>query len=598
MNRLTFLRYRPAMATTPSGTADASPGADGGTPKRRFPFFQGLLPIDRSTISVEIVAGITLAALAIPEVMGYTSIAGMPVITGLYTILLPVLAFAIFGSSRHLVVGADSATAAVMAAGLVGMAATGSSQYVALAGALAIIAAVLLLLARLIGLGFIADFLSRTVLIGFLTGVGIQVACGQVGGLFGVPEGKGVTIASHTFDNTIGKLISTLGNLGDISWTTTAVSAAVLVVILGAKFVTKKIPGALIAVIGSIIVSWHWDLVSHGVATLGDVPGGLPSISRPDISWSQVPGLMGTAISIVVLILAQSAATSRAYAAKYNDPFDENVDLVGLGAASLAAGVTGTFVVNGSPTKTQMVDSAGGRTQLSQTTMALVVAIVLLFLTGPLSYMPKAVLASVVFLIGIELIDLAGMKKVFKLRRDEFFVAALTAAVVVLVGVEQGIVIAIVASIIDHIRRSYRPPTAVLEPEAKGRGFVPTTTAPGARTEDGLVVYRFAAPLYYANATWFSEEILAFVHDEKAGPVRWLCLDLSALPDVDYTGADTLKQLHAELQEADTRLVFAAALPGTRAELDRFGITDLVGTDAYFASVADMADAFANAPKG
>ena len=467
------------MATDGSATADTTPPGDDGKPKRRFPFFQGLLPIDRSTISVEIVAGITLAALAIPEVMGYTSIAGMPVITGLYTILLPVLAFAIFGSSRHLVVGADSATAAVMAAGLVGMAATGSSQYVALAGALAIIAAVLLLLARLIGLGFIADFLSRTVLIGFLTGVGIQVACGQVGGLFGVPEGKGVTIASHTFDNTIGKLISTLGNLGDISWTTTAVSAAVLVVILGAKFVTKKIPGALIAVIGSIIVSWHWDLVSHGVATLGDVPGGLPSISRPDISWSQVPGLMGTAISIVVLILAQSAATSRAYAAKYNDAFDENVDLVGLGAASLAAGVTGTFVVNGSPTKTQMVDSAGGRTQLSQTTMALVVAIVLLFLTGPLSYMPKAVLASVVFLIGIELIDLAGMKKVFKLRRDEFFVAALTAAVVVLVGVEQGIVIAIVASIIDHIRRSYRPPTAVLEPEAKGRGFVPTTTAPG-----------------------------------------------------------------------------------------------------------------------
>ena len=149
-------------------------------------------------------------------------------------------------------------------------------------------------------------------------------------------------------------------------------------------------------------------------------------------------------------------------------------------------------MVNGSPTKTQMVDSAGGRTQLSQTTMALVVAIVLLFLTGPLSYMPKAVLASVVFLIGIELVDIAGMKKVFKLRRDEFFVAALTAAVVVLVGVEQGIVIAIVASIIDHIRRSYRPPTAVLEPEAKGRGFVAATTAPAARTEDGLVVYRFA----------------------------------------------------------------------------------------------------------
>jgi len=584
------------MASTPAGTADTGPAADDDGPKRRLPFFQGLLPVDRSTISVEVVAGITLAALAIPEVMGYTSIAGMPVITGLYTILLPVLAFAVFGSSRHLVVGADSATAAVMAAGLVGMAAVGSSQYVALAGALALIAAVLLLLARLVGLGFIADFLSRTVLVGFLTGVGIQVACGQVGGLFGVPEGKGVTIASHTFDNTIGKLVTTLGNLGDISWSTTAVSAAVLVVILGAKFVTKKVPGALIAVIGAIAVSWHWDLAAHGVTTLGDVPGGLPSIARPDIAWSQVPGLMGTAISIVVLVLAQSAATSRAYAAKYNDAFDENVDLVGLGAASLAAGLTGTFVVNGSPTKTQMVDSAGGRSQLSQTTMALVVAIVLLFLTGPLSYMPKAVLAAVVFLIGIELVDLAGMERILRVRKDEFIVATLTAAVVVLVGVEQGIVIAIVASIIDHIRRSYRPPTAVLEPEPSGRGFTGAPAVPAARTEDGLVVYRFAASLYYANATWFSQEVLAFVHDEAAGTVRWLCLDLSALPDIDYTGAETLRQLHAELDAAGVRLVFADTLAETRAELDRFGISDLVGRDGYFDSVAAAVDAFGATP--
>lgn len=583
------------MVTTGSADADATPsGVE--APRRRFPLFQGVMPIDRSRISVEVIAGITLAALAIPEVMGYTSIAGMPVITGLYTILLPVLAFAIFGSSRHLVVGADSATAAVMAAGLVGMAATGSSQYVALAGALAIIAAVMLLLARLIGLGFIADFLSRTVLVGFLTGVGIQVACGQVGGLLGIPEGKGVTIASHTFDNTVGKLLSTMGNVGEVSWSTAAVSAAVLVVILGAKFVTKKVPGALIAVVGAIAVSWHWDLASHGVATLGMVPGGLPSISRPDVSWSQIPGLMGTAISIVVLILAQSAATSRAYAARYNDAFDENLDLVGLGAAGLAAGLTGTFVVNGSPTKTQMVDSAGGRSQLSQTTMALVVAIVLLFLTGPLSYMPKAVLAAVVFLIGIELVDLLGMKRISALRRDEFLVAALTAAVVVLVGVEQGIVIAIVASIIDHIRRSYRPPTAVMVPEPSGRGFRGAAAAPAARTEDGLVVYRFAASLYYANATWFSEQVLDFVHDEADGAVRWLCLDLSALPDVDYTGAETLKQLHAELAEANVRLVFADTMDDTRSELDRFGITELVGADAYYGCVADAVDAFRASP--
>lgn len=595
MNRLTTDGYRPPMANTgpDEGVAPAAPVAT--TTKRRMPFFQGLLPIDKARLPVDIIAGVTLAALAIPEVMGYTSIAGMPVITGLYTILVPVLLFAVFGSSRHLVVGADSATAAVMAAGLAGMAAVASPQYVALAGALALMAGVLLLLARLIGLGFIADFLSRTVLVGFLTGVGIQVAAGQVGGLFGVSEGKGVTIGSHTFDNTIGKLISTLGNLGDVSWTTFAVSAGVLIVILGAKKITTKVPGALIAVIGATFISWKWDLVTHGVATLGDVPGGLPSIARPDVSWSDIPNLMGTAVSIFVLILAQSAATSRAYAAKYNDAFDENVDLVGLGSAAIGAGLTGTFVVNGSPTKTQMVDSAGGKSQVAQVTMAIVVGIVLLFLTAPLSYMPKAVLAAVVFLIGIELIDLKGMRRILSLRRDEFVVATLTAAVVVLVGVEQGIVIAIVASVVDHIRRSYRPPTRVLEPEPSGRGFTGTAAVPTARTEEGLVVYRFAAPLYYANAEWFSEEVLSF-SAEGEPPLRWLCLDLSSLPDVDYTGAETLKSLHEELAGRGVRLVVSEAMADVRAELDRFGITDLLGADAYFDSTAAVVDAFEAAP--
>lgn len=574
-----------------------SPTTDLATAKRRLPLFQGVLPIDRSRVGVDVVAGVTLAALAIPEVMGYTKIAGMPVITGLYTILVPVVAFAVLGSSRHLVVGADSATAAVLAAGLAGTAAAGSPEYVALAGALALLAAGLLLLARLIGLGFIADFLSRTVLIGFLTGVGIQVACGQVGGLLGIPSGSGVTIGSINFDNTIGKLIATLQNLGQISWTTVAVSASVLVVILGTKFVTKKIPGALIAVVGAIVVSWHWDLVAHGVSTLGPVPGGLPTIARPDVGWSELPDLMGTAVSIFVLILAQSAATSRAYAAKYNDRFSENVDLVGLGTANIAAGLTGTFVVNGSPTKTQMVDSAGGRSQISQATMAVVVAVVLLFLTAPLSYMPNAVLAAVVFLIGVELVDLAGMRRILRQRRDEFVVATITAAVVVLVGVEQGIVIAIVASIVEHIRRSYRPPTAVLQPERSGEGFTSTPATPHARTVEGLVVYRFAASLYYANAEWFTEEVLRFVDGDGDGdPVRWICLDLSAVPDVDFTGSAALVQLHGALEEREVRLVFAEAMPDTRAELDRAGITDLVGAEAYYDSVADAVEAFATAP--
>ena len=291
---------------------------------------QGIVPVDRKTLGGEVSAGVTLAALAIPAGMGYASLAGMPVVTGLYTIALPMIAFALLGSSRHLVVGADSATAVVMAAGLAGLATAGSDEYIGLAGLLAVMAGVLLIVARLIRLGFIADFLSRTVLIGFLTGVGVQVACGQIAGMLGVSKGDGVTIGGHQFTNTIATLVSTVDHLGDISWTTVGVSAASLAVISGLGLVTDKIPAELLVVVGSIFVSWQWDLSSHGVSTVGSLAGGFPPIGIPDVSWSDIPTLSATSVSILVLILAQSAATSRAYAAKYNDHFDENVDLVGV----------------------------------------------------------------------------------------------------------------------------------------------------------------------------------------------------------------------------------------------------------------------------
>ena len=553
---------------------------------------QGLLPFDRSTLAKQVIAGITLAALAIPEVMGYTAIAGMPVITGLYTILLPVVVFAVLGSSRHLVVGADSASAAIMAAGLAGMATVASPQYVALAGLIALVTATFLLLARILRLGFLADFLSRTVLIGFLTGVGIQVAAGQVDGIFGIPKGDGITINGYTFDNTIAVLISTLGNLGETSVTTLAVSLAVIAVILGFKYITKAIPGALVAVIGSIIVSWAFDLESHGVAILGTVPSGLPSFGLPDVSWSDIVSVLGVSASIFIVVLAQSAATSRAYAAKYDDAFSEDVDLVGLSGANFAAGLTGTFVVNGSPTKTQMVDGAGGTSQIAQLTTGLVVVIVLLFLTVPLQYLPSAVLASVVLIIGIELVDIAGMRRIRAVRLDEFVVAAVTALTVVVVGVEQAIILAIVLSIIGHLRRSYHPPTAVLI-ESDGHVRAEAVAA-DARSAPGLVVYRFAGPLYYANANHFLEDVTTFVKGAGDSSLAWFCLEGAAIPDVDYSGGETLRQVHDQLAEVGARLVFADLLPDVRSSLERYGILDVVGDDAVFDHLSDVLEAHAH----
>lgn len=551
-------------------------------PDRSFPILQGVLPIDPKQIPLDMVAGITLAALAIPEAMGYTKIAGMPVVTGLYTLLIPMALFALFGSSRHLVVGADSASAAIMAAGLVGMASIASPQYVAYAGVLALMAASLLILARLVGLGFVADFLSRTVLIGFLTGVGLQVAIGQISGLLGIPGGG---------SSPVQKLANDLQQLPQINITTLIVALAVLAVILGARRINKKAPGALIAVIGAIIVSYTLNLQSYGVTLLGAVPGGLRTIALPaaSLNWNLAGQLLPIAISMVIVILTQSAATSHAYAARYSERFSENVDLVGLGLANIGAGLTGAFVVNGSPTKTQMVDSAGGRTQLAQITTCVLVLLVLLFLTGPLSYIPDAVLAAVVFLVGIELVDVKGMRTILAERPAEFWVALITAAVVIFVGVQQGILLAILISLLSHTRHGYRARNSVLVHEGDRLRTVPVARA--SQILPGLVLYRFNHSMYYANTEQLSTQVMDLL---KVGPepVRWLCIDMIAVDDVDFSAAATLRELYKLLKDQGARLLFAEVDDAVRAELDRSGITALAREDAYFEALPDVLAAF------
>ena len=293
-----------------------------------LPILEGLLPIDQSRISNDMIAGATLAALAIPETMGYATMAGMPVVTGLYTLIIPIFLFALLGSSRHLVVGADSATAVVLASGLAALGlTTGSTEWVQMAGLAALMVGVILLLARVLKLGFIANFLSRAVLIGFLTGVGIQVAMGQLAGVLGVPSTSGTTIQ---------KFLETLQELPDTDMATLAVSVTVWVVILGSERINKKIPGALIAVLGMILIS-YLGFLPASVTLIGTVPAGLPPLGLPTdvITSANILALMPVAISAFIIILAQSAATSRAYAVKYEDSFNENVDLVGLDRKSV-----------------------------------------------------------------------------------------------------------------------------------------------------------------------------------------------------------------------------------------------------------------------
>ncbi len=549
--------------------------------KRSYVLFQGLLPLKKSTIGRDMIAGAVLAALGIPEVMGYTKIAGTPIVTGLYTLLLPALAFVIFSSSRHLVVAADSATAAILAAGLSKLGPLNSSQYLALAGLVALMTAGFLLLARLFRLGFLADFLSRTVLIGFLTGVGIQVAISQLSGLLGF---KG---SSH---EPIQQLISTFKDSPHINPLTLGISITVLAIIqLFEKFL-PKFPGALIAVIGAIIASWLFNFASHGVSVVGTVPSGFPSFGLPTVSFNDIPQVLSIAISCCIVIIAQSAATSRAYAFRYNEPFNENVDLVGLAVANAVAGMSGTFVVNGSPTKTAIVDTAGGRSQVSQLTTVAITLIVILFLTTPISYLPNAALAAIVFLIGVKLIDFQGICDIYKTHRAEFYLAVITLVTVVFVGVKEGIVLAIVLSLILHVRHSYRPHTAVIVPD-QNHFWLPIPVRPGVVTEPGLIVYRFSRDLFYANTTHFSEEIQMLLKSAEV-KVKCFILEARAITEIDYSASKTIQGLLKELNDQNVTFIVSGLEPEVKAQFNCDGLTNLIGADRFYNHLEDALKAF------
>ena len=545
----------------------------------------------RAWIAGDVIAGVTLAAVAIPETMGYTSIAETPLVTGLYTVIFPTLLFALLGASRLLVVGADSATAAILAAGLAGLSVSGltpySEEWLAFAGLVALVCGALLLVARVLRLGFIGDFLSASVLIGFLTGVGIQVLTGQIPAMFGFPKGSGTWLqqqkdmVQNVFD-------------GKINWWTFAFALGTIIIIQGFKRFIPKVPGAVVAVVLSIILSAALDAQSHGVSIVGAVTGGFPPIGIPSgLTWSDVALVFPIAISCFILIIAQSAATSRSFAMRHGQRADINRDLVGLSGASFAAGLSGTFVVNGSPTKTQILDEDRGRTQLANMTMSAVVLFVVMFATGLLKDMPNAVLAAIVFLIGVDLVDALGLRRIARERYSEFVIAVVTACTVFLIGVEQGIVLAIVLSLLELVRRQYQPRDFVLGVEADGQRKY-EAAKPGAQSRPGLVIFRYDADLFYANASRFSDDVQGLVLNAP-DPVKWVVLDCSALDDVDYSAGITLNGLVDFVRNHEAQFWLAEPDASLTATLTNYGVIDKVGTDHVFPTLTAAIDAYLSA---
>lgn len=522
----------------------------------------------------DVFAGLTIAFMNIPQVLGYARIAGMPLVTGLYTALMPPVAFALFGSSRHLVVAADSATAVIFSSSLSHMAAPGGEKYVAMVGMVALLTAGLLFLAWIFKLGFLADFLSRTVLVGFLTGVGVQVAMAMLGDMLGV------AVRSH---GTLAQAWEILQDLPKSNLPTLALSALVTGgILLGRQFL-PHVPLPLVAVAGTIAASAAFGFAAQGIAVIGPVPGGLPAIGLPDVSWREALALLPVAASCFVMIVAQSAATSRAFALQYHERVDEDLDILGLAAANAAAAASGTFVVNGSPTQTAMADRAGARSQIAQLAFAAVVLLVLLFLTAPLQYLPRCVLASIVLTIAAGMVDVTGLRDIRRESPGEFYLAIVTAVAVVAIGVEQGILLAIALSLFRHVYHSYSPHTIMLAPNASGR-WVPVAATPGQETEPGLIIYRFNSDLFYANANRFTGEVRGLV-EHAPTRVRCLIVDAGAITDIDYSAAQSIRDLLDDLSEKGVDVVFARVSPYLRSDMDRHGITAAIGEARIFSTL-------------
>ncbi len=540
-------------------------------------------------LRADVLAGIALAAVAVPEAMGYATIAGVPVNAGLYTLIVPTALFALLGASRLMVVGADSATAALLASGLAGLGiaglSTGTAQWLALTSIVALLCGALLLLAWVLRLGFLGDFLSTAALTGFLAGVGVSVLIGQLPALLGVTGREGR--AWHR----VAAVIADVGHLNPLAVAFAATSLAVLVA--GRRW-APRFPTAILVVVGSIAVVWAagWRHRLPVVADLGGGTGfGLPPMVLPaGTGWSAMLALLPLAAGCALVILAQSAATARSFAQRFGETADVNRDLLGLAAANAGAGMTGAFVVNGSPTKTEFLADQHGRTQVANLVLAGATAVVALIAGPALSLLPHSVLAAIVSLIAVRLIDVDELRAIWRIRRVEFGIAVATALAVIVVGVRDGIILAVIASLIEIIRRQYRPEKFVVGVRGDGgREFVAAT--PGTQSLPGLIVFRYDADLFYANAGRFTDDVIELIR-AAPDPVHWLVLDCSAINDVDYSAARQLNDLIDFVHARGAHFVIAGADLELQQTLEHEGILALINADHVFHGIGSAVRAY------
>ncbi|MCL8013063.1 SulP family inorganic anion transporter [Streptomyces sp. AS02] len=566
-----------------------SRGKGGQVPRwrRLVPGGVALLGYRRAWLRGDLLAGVTVAAYLVPQTMAYAGVAGLPPVAGLWAILPALGLYALFGSSRLLSVGPESTTALMTATVVAPLAAGDPDRYATLAVTLAVTVGLLCLVARAVRLGFVADLLSRPVLIGYMAGVALIMMVDQLPKLTGVD-----TTGTKFFP----QLWSFIQNLADFHTATVVLSAAVLTLLFTVARYVPAVPGPLLAVVLGTLAVVVFDLDDrYGVTVIGEVPSGLPGLAWPD--WTEVPRLVLPALGVLLVAYTDFILTARAFTGRADadgPALDANQEFLALGAANLGAGALHGFPVSSSASRTALADSAGARSQAYSLVAGAVVLAVLLFLSPLLSRTPSAVLGALVVYAAVRMIDLAGFRRLASFRHRELLLALGCLAGVLALDILYGVLVAVGLSVAELLTRVARPHDAVQGVVPGVAGMHDIDDYPEARTIPGLLVYRYDSPLFFANAEDFRRRALAAVDevDEQTGPVRWFVLNTEANVEVDITALDALDELRRELTDRGIVFALARVKQDLLEELRAYGLTDAVGPDLVFPTLPTAVAAY------
>jgi high affinity sulfate transporter 1 len=523
----------------------------------------------------DLVAGLSIAAVALPIGIAYAQLAGFPPVVGIYSSILPVVAYALFGSSRQLVVNPDAAACSIVAATVGPLAAGNSTRYLELSIVLTCLTGLLCIAGGLAGFGVIANFLSRPILTGYLNGIALTIIAGQLGTLLGF------TVGSGGFFRTV---VHTVERLGETHLTTLILSVSLLAFLLLLKRLLPRLPAPLIAAALAAVMVYVIGLAAKGVATVGAVPAGFPSPLLPRVSLSEVGALTSGACGIALVSFCSMMTTARGFAAKNGYRIDVNQDMFALGVSDLASAFNRGFVVSGADSRTAVADSAGGKTQVASLAAAAAMTLVLLFLTAPLSYVPTAALAAILISSALGLFDVASLRDYYRLSRPEFRHAIVAMLGVMTLGVLPGVLIAVALALWKLLRQASRPRDAVLGVVQSNGGTYCATEEEGGRIVPGLIIYRFESSLVFFNADYFTDRVRTLIANAEVIPQRVL-LDAESMPFVDVSGAYALDSLCAELAANGIVLSIARARGMFRTMLERSGVAEKIGSENFFPTV-------------